>query len=55
MSNNGKYIQELPEVGVLLESNQNFAIRAFTWGLANYLHISKYEKAAKYIILSNFI
>ena len=55
ISNNGKYIQELSEIGVFLESNRNFAIRVFTWGLANYLHISNYEKAAKHIILSNFI
>ena len=53
MSINGKYIHE---IGVFLDSNLNFTIRVFTWGLANDLHIFKTnEKLAKPIILSNLI
>ena len=50
MSINGKNIHE---IGVFLDSNLNFAIRVFTWGLANDLHICK--NCEKPIILSNLI
>ena len=53
MSVNGKNI---PEIGVFLDSNLNFTIRAFTWGLANGLHINRYyEKNTKHIIMFNLI
>ena len=56
MSNNGKNIHEIPEIGVFLDSNLNFTIGVFTLGLANDLHIckKKYEKRSKHI-LSNLI
>ena len=41
MSTNGKSIREIPEIGVFLDSNLNFTIRVFTWGLENDLHICK--------------
>ena len=49
MSINGKNIHE---IGVFLDSNLNFAIRVYTWGIANDLHICKNYK--KPIILPNF-
>ena len=53
MSINGKNIHQ---IGVFLDSNLNFTIRVFTWGLANDLYIcKKYEKPAKNIYLSNLI
>ena len=50
MSINGKNINE---IGVFLDSNLNFTIRVFTWGLANHLYI--YKNYKKPIILSNLI
>ena len=42
--------------GVILDSNLNFTVRGFTWGLENDLHIRKnYENPTKHIILSNLI
>ena len=35
MSINGKNIYEISEIGVFFDSNLNFAIRDFTWGLTN--------------------
>ena len=53
MSINGKNIHE---IRIFLDSNLNFTIRLFTWGLAYDLHIcKKYEKPAKHIFLSNLI
>ena len=54
ISINGNNIHE---IGVFLGSNLKFIMRVFTRGLANDLHIcqKKYEKSAKYIILSNLI
>ena len=40
-------------IGVFLDSNLNFAITVFIWGLTNDLHICKNMK--KHIILSNLI
>ena len=50
MSINGKNIHE---IGVFLDSNLNFTIRVFTWGLTNDLDICKNYK--KPIILSNLV
>ena len=38
---NGKNIHE---IGVFLDSNLNFTIKVFIWGLANDLHICKNMK-----------
>ena len=49
-------VKNILDIEVFLDSNKNFTIRVFTWGLANNLHIYKnYEKLAEHIILSNSI
>ena len=56
MSVNGKNIHEIAEIGVSHDSNLNFTVRAFIWGLANGLHKSKtIENLQKHIILFNLI
>ena len=48
--------KNINEIGFFLDSNLNFTIRVFTWGLTNDLHLcKKYEKPAKHVILSNLI
>ena len=45
---NGKNIYE---IRIFLDSNLNFIIKVFTWGLTNDLHrYTKYKKLAKNII-----
>ena len=36
-----KNIHEIPEIRVFLDSNLNFTVRVFAWGLASDLHICK--------------
>lgn len=56
MSISGKNVHVTPEIEVLLDGNLNFAIKVFTWGLANnHGTCKKYEKLAEHIILSNSI
>ena len=51
MSINGKNVHVKPEIEVFLDSNMNFTIRVFTWGLANNHNVcKKYENPAEHIL-----
>ena len=50
MSVNGKNIHEILVIGVFVDSNLNFTIRIFTFGVTNDLQTcKKYAKPAKLI------
>ena len=45
-------MEKKSEIGVFLDSNLSFTIRAVTWSLENDLHIcKKYKIPAKHVIL----